>query len=115
MMTADLHYLTISELAPMIERGEISPVEVTRHMLDRIEKIEGELRAYARVMSDSAIDQAKQAESEIAARTGLNVIAVEHASGGTTNPPADTELPKDGELVMIGTAEQHLRFRELFT
>jgi Trk K+ transport system NAD-binding subunit len=55
------------------------------------------------------------AESEIAARTGLNVIAVEHASGGTTNPPADTELPKDGELVMIGTAEQHLRFRELFT
>jgi len=67
MMTADLHYLTISELAPMIERGEISPVEVTRHMLDRIEKIDGELRAYARVMSDSAIDQAKQAESEIAA------------------------------------------------
>jgi len=55
------------------------------------------------------------AESGIAARTGLNVIAVQQASGGTTNPPANTELPKDGELVMIGTAEQHLRFRELFT
>ena len=50
MMTADLHYLTISELAPMIERKEISPVEVTRHMLDRIERIDGDLRAYARLM-----------------------------------------------------------------
>jgi len=67
MMTADLHYLTISELAPMIESKAISPVEVTRHMLDRIEKIDGDIRAYARVMADSAIDQAKQAESEIAA------------------------------------------------
>ena len=67
MMTADLHYLTISELAPMIERNEISPVEVTRHMLDRIDRIDGDLRAYATVMGDSAIDQAKQAESEIAA------------------------------------------------
>jgi amidase len=67
MMTADLHYLSISELAPMIERKEISPVEVTRHMLDRIGKIDGDIRAYALVMAESAIDQAKQAESEIAA------------------------------------------------
>ena len=54
------------------------------------------------------------AQSEIGARTGLNVIAVQHESGGVTNPPANTELPKNGEVVMIGTPEQHLRFRELF-
>jgi amidase len=67
MMTADLHYLTISELAPMIERKEISPVEVTRHMLDRIERVDGDLRAYATMMGESAIERARQAESEIVA------------------------------------------------
>jgi len=64
-MAAALHYMTISELAPMIERKEISPVDVTRHMLDRIEKIDGGVRSYATVMGDAAMDQAKQAESEI--------------------------------------------------
>jgi Trk K+ transport system NAD-binding subunit len=53
-------------------------------------------------------------ESGIGARTGLNVIAVRHAGVSATNPAADTELPRDAELVMLGTAEQRQHFAELF-
>ena len=53
-------------------------------------------------------------ESGIGARTGLNVIAVRHAGVSATNPAADTELPRDAELVMLGTAEQRQHFVKLF-
>jgi len=53
-------------------------------------------------------------ESGLGAKAGLNVIAVRLDGTGTTNPSASDELPADGELVMLGTAEQHQRFRELF-
>ena len=62
----DLHYLTIEALAPMIERRDISPVEVTEHMLRRIERLDGRLKSYATVTGDLAMDQARQAEAEIA-------------------------------------------------
>ena len=54
------------------------------------------------------------AESEIGARTGLNVIAVDAGGASTTNPGASVELPAEGDLVMLGTAEQHERFKEEF-
>jgi Trk K+ transport system NAD-binding subunit len=53
-------------------------------------------------------------DSGIGAQTGLNVIAVRHAGVSTTNPAADTELPRDAELVMLGTAEQRRHFVDLF-
>lgn len=62
----DLHYATITELAPLIRSGELSPVDLTRAQLDRIEKLNPRLKAYATVTADLALEQAKQAESEIA-------------------------------------------------
>jgi voltage-gated potassium channel len=53
-------------------------------------------------------------DSGIGARTGLNVIAVRHAGISKTNPSADTELPRDAELVMLGTPEQRRHFVQLF-
>ena len=66
-MAENFHYLTITELAPMIERRDVSPVEVTEHMLRRIERLDGKLKSYATVTGDLAMDQARQAEAEIAA------------------------------------------------
>lgn len=60
-----MHYKTISELAPLIESGELSPVELTRSQLDRISTLDGKLRSYATVTSELAISQAEQAEKEI--------------------------------------------------
>jgi len=61
------HYMTITELAGLIERKEVSPVEVTQAMLARIEETDGALNSYATVMADLALDAAGQAETEIVA------------------------------------------------
>jgi amidase len=66
-MTDDLHYKTISELAPLIRDGVMSSVELTESQLDRIDRIDGQLKAYATVMADSARAQARVADKEIAA------------------------------------------------
>jgi len=54
------------------------------------------------------------AESGIGARTGLNVIAVQHDGTIVPNPPGIFVLPADGELLMIGTQDQRQEFMRLF-
>ena len=49
-------------------------------------------------------------ETRIRDDFGLNVIALESASGRTTNPRADIVLPEDGELILLGSADQRERF-----
>jgi amidase len=63
----DLHYLELTELAPRIRARELSPVAVTRALLDRIAALDFTLRSYALVMPDVAMAQAERAEAEIAA------------------------------------------------
>jgi aspartyl-tRNA(Asn)/glutamyl-tRNA(Gln) amidotransferase subunit A len=57
---------TIVELAPRLRRKEISPVEVTRACLDRIEKVNPALNAFITVTAESAFAEARAAEMEIA-------------------------------------------------
>jgi len=62
-----VHFMTIAELAPLLQAGTLSPVELTRVMLDRIDALDGRLRCYATVTAELAMQQAEQAEREIAA------------------------------------------------
>jgi Trk K+ transport system NAD-binding subunit len=55
------------------------------------------------------------AQSGIGAQSGLNVIAVRVNGTSITNPPADTELDRGAELVMLGTIPQHQAFVKRFT
>jgi Trk K+ transport system NAD-binding subunit len=54
------------------------------------------------------------AESEIGARTGLNVVAIEHNGSFATDLTGDTTLPAGGRLLMIGTEAQAAAFVETF-
>ncbi len=54
------------------------------------------------------------AESEIGARSGLNVITVEHAGAVTHNPTPVTVLHEDAEIVALGTQAQRERFHRIF-
>ena len=65
--TDDLHYLQLTELAACIRAGKISPLEITRALLDRITALDGELCSYVQVMADTAMAQAETAHDEIAA------------------------------------------------
>jgi aspartyl-tRNA(Asn)/glutamyl-tRNA(Gln) amidotransferase subunit A len=57
--------LTITRLAPLIKRRKISPVELTKFCLERISRLQPVINAYITVMADSALKQARRAESEI--------------------------------------------------
>ncbi|HVJ89305.1 MAG TPA: NAD-binding protein, partial [Labilithrix sp.] len=55
------------------------------------------------------------AESDIRARTGLNVIAIQVGHEECiTNPAASTRLPSSGELVAIGSPEQRQMFMRAY-
>ncbi len=60
------HLETIVELAPRLRRKEVSPVELTRACLDRIEKLNPRLNAFITVSAESALAEARAAEVEIA-------------------------------------------------
>lgn len=65
MPSSDLHYLTIESLAGLIERREVSPVEVTESVLRRIQSLDVKLGAFITVTADLAMSAARQAEQEI--------------------------------------------------
>jgi len=60
-------FLTIAEAAKLIENKELSPVELTESRLARIEKLDGRLHSFIRVLPDQALASARAAEIEIAA------------------------------------------------
>src|SRR5437868_1708913 len=66
MLSEDILYSSITELAAMLRARRISPVELTESYLDRLEKIGARLGAVAEVMRDSALKEAREAEREIA-------------------------------------------------
>lgn len=66
MTEIPLHFKTIAEVAKLIESKELSPVEVTRAVLERIEGLDGRYKSYATLLAEHAMDAAKRAEREIA-------------------------------------------------
>ena len=62
----ELHYATILEAADAIRSRKISPVELTRALLERIARLDPALRSYATVTPELALAQARRAEAEIA-------------------------------------------------
>ena len=66
MVTDDLAFLTITDLGRAIHSHEVSPTEVTRAMLERIERVDPRINSYITVTSDLALQQAKQAEQDLA-------------------------------------------------
>ena len=66
-MTTYMHYATLLEAASAIRSRKVSPVELTRSILDRIAKLDPSLLSYATVTPELALTQAAAAEAEIAA------------------------------------------------
>lgn len=64
---SELARKTIHELAPLIERREVSPVEVTREALVRIEALDVRLHSFVTVRGEEALAAARDAEAEIGA------------------------------------------------
>jgi len=119
----DIAFLTIAEIARAYDTKELSPVEVTRALLDRIAAHDGKLNSFIRVTEDVALAEARTAERDLMAGSrrgpmhgipyGLKDI-VETAGIPTTGhsklrqdhvPSADAEIVrrlKNGGGVLLG-------------
>jgi aspartyl-tRNA(Asn)/glutamyl-tRNA(Gln) amidotransferase subunit A len=65
---------SLASLAARIKKKEISPVEVTEAVLDRIAAVDGKVKAYVTVTADEARLAAKEAESAIVGRRYLGPL-----------------------------------------
>src|SRR5687768_7583883 len=59
--------LSLEAIDDLLARRQISPVEVTRSVLDRIERMDGVLNAIITVITEPALEAARRAETEILA------------------------------------------------
>ena len=64
-VTNDLCFLPATELAARIRVRDVSPVEVTQAVLDRIERHDGRVNAFAHRTTDLALDSARAAERAV--------------------------------------------------
>jgi aspartyl-tRNA(Asn)/glutamyl-tRNA(Gln) amidotransferase subunit A len=120
--------LTLTEAAEQIRSRKLSPLELTRDCLARIERVNPELKAFITVTAEPALEQARQAESEISSgnyRGPLHGIPIglkdlfDTAGVRTTAasnqyrdrlPAADAEVVrrlKQAGAVIVGKANMH--------
>jgi amidase len=65
-MPTDLHYLSLDDVARRLKARALSSVEVTRAILDRIAKVDRELKSYAVVTPERALADATERDTETA-------------------------------------------------
>ncbi len=63
----ELYRLTVHEAHRLLVKGEITSVELTRSVLERIEAVEDRVRAFITVTADLALEQAAEADRRIRA------------------------------------------------
>jgi aspartyl-tRNA(Asn)/glutamyl-tRNA(Gln) amidotransferase subunit A len=66
----ELAYASIEEVGKLFRKRKLSPVELTKLMLERIERLNPKLNAFITVTAEIALAQAKKAESELFAPRG---------------------------------------------
>ena len=67
--------LTIHELHELLVKKEISAVELTREHLERIQTLDGDVKAYITVTDQLALEQAKAVDAKISAGETIGMLA----------------------------------------
>jgi aspartyl-tRNA(Asn)/glutamyl-tRNA(Gln) amidotransferase subunit A len=70
MNDTDLPFASIQQVAALFRKRRLSPVELTRFLLERIERHNPKLNAFLTVTAELALAQAKKAEAELCAPRG---------------------------------------------
>ncbi|HKW60940.1 MAG TPA: amidase [Candidatus Acidoferrum sp.] len=70
MNDSDVAFASIEEIGKLFRKRKLSPVELTKLMLARIERLNPKLNAYITVSGELALAQAKRAETELYATSG---------------------------------------------
>lgn len=62
---SELHERTALELHQSLQRGEVSPVELAAHYLERVERLNPEVGAFVEVTGERALERARFVEREV--------------------------------------------------
>jgi amidase len=81
----EIHDLTVTELSAAIRAGQLSPVEITEHYLQRIERLNDQVGAFYTVTPEVAREQAAAAEKAVASEL--------RGGGGLAGLPPLTGIP----------------------
>ena len=108
----EIHYLTAHEQRDLLDRRDVSAVELTRVTLDRIAKIEPRTNAFILTAAEQAIDAARDADRRLKGEgpepgplTGIPVLVKDNMSTAGIETTAGSKIlagyvpPYDGEVV----------------
>ena len=90
----NLYEMTATDLAGLLKKKKASSVEITRSLLDRIDKVDEKVRAYVTVTGDLAIKMAEEADRRLAS--------------GDTETPHRCAYRGQGQYVRAGL-QDHVR------
>ena len=118
MPATDIAALTARDLIDLFRRKAVSPVEVARDALARIEKFEPAINAFVRVEAEAALDDARDAEARwmkgsplgpadglpVTIKDNVDVAGVPSRKGSRTTPdiPAAADAPSVARLREAG-------------
>src|SRR5438093_2604070 len=74
MSEADLRYAPATQLASLIRAKKLSPVELTRAVLERIERLNPVVNAFCTVTADAALDAARATELAVVRGQRLGLL-----------------------------------------
>ncbi len=106
----ELHELSALDQWLALQRGEVSPVELTTHYLDRIDRLNGELGAFVTITRDDAIRRAQDLERLVPRTSALWGLAFGDkdltmrrgvATGFGSRAFAGTISPRSDEIVDV--------------
>ena len=106
----ELHELSALDQWLALQRGEVSPVELTTHYLDRIDRLNGELGAFVTITRDAAIRRAQDLERLVPRTSALWGLAFGDkdltmrrgvATGFGSRAFAGTISPRSDEIVDV--------------
>lgn len=115
MPSQELCALTLAEVAPLLQQGQLSPVELTQAYLEQIATLNPTLNAFLTVTGDRAIAAARQAEKEIAAGQyrgplhGAPIALKDLFDTAGTPTTAGTRIMKDRVPVEDATTVKKMR------
>ena len=75
-MSTNLYWLTIHQAQTLLRSGQISSVELTQALLDRILAIDNDVRAYLSLLPEEALAQAEAADRRRAAGDDTPLLGI---------------------------------------
>jgi Trk K+ transport system NAD-binding subunit len=99
----------------VLSYGSLAVESITAVLQDRELVLLGEGIEFYTLPLSSALAGKTLADSEVGARTGLNVIAIDDGDGTVeSNPPAGRKLAAGEHLLLVGSGEQRDLFVRVF-